>query len=138
MGANDRQVGGSHYSSKIIHWDWVEAQGMGYLEGYATKYLVRWRNKDGIKDLEKSLHIIEKLIEVAENTPRRNRATNINMALTREFFAVNNVPEKESKICWLLLTWVDTDELRLAHQFTEQLIADQSAIIRVGDTNDRT
>ena len=66
MKANDRQEQGSHYRSEIQHWDWVLANDMGYLEGCITKYVCRWRKKNGIYDLRKAQHYLEKLIEVAE------------------------------------------------------------------------
>jgi hypothetical protein len=70
--ANDRQVGGSHYQTGgVQHWDLF---GPDYLIGYATKYM-RWRKKGGVEDLEKAIHVIEKLREVIDggaNMPRYN------------------------------------------------------------------
>ena len=66
MAANERQVGGTHYQAEIQHWDYVLANGLGYLEGQITKYVTRWRKKGGVEDLEKARHYLEKLIEVAE------------------------------------------------------------------------
>lgn len=66
MSANDRQVGGVHYASKIQHWDYVVANNLGYFEGQITKYVTRWRGKNGIEDLVKAKHFLDKLIEVAE------------------------------------------------------------------------
>lgn len=64
--ANDRQVGGAHYAKPIQHWDYVVAQGLGYFEGQITKYVSRWRDKNGIEDLKKARHFLDKLIEVEE------------------------------------------------------------------------
>lgn len=62
--ANDRQVGGSHYKKgKKQHWDIVDEYGVPYLEGVASKYPLRWREKGGIEDLEKTLHYIDKILE---------------------------------------------------------------------------
>ncbi len=68
MSANDKQVGGEHYKSKngLQHWDLVEMFNLGYLIGCATKYLFRWRNKNGVEDLRKAVHYIEKQIETEE------------------------------------------------------------------------
>jgi len=64
MSANDRQHGGSHYSKHAIQsWDFALANNIPYMEATAIKYLVRWRDKDGIRDLQKAIHFIEKLIE---------------------------------------------------------------------------
>jgi hypothetical protein len=70
--ANDRQVGGDHYknlggmcphcSKEINHWDLYAK--MPYLLGYATKELTRHEGKNGVQDLRKAKHIIDKMIEV--------------------------------------------------------------------------
>lgn len=62
--ANDRQVGGAHYlNNQYQHWDYAYDMGLSYPEGCATKYLTRWSDKNGVEDLQKALHYIEKLIE---------------------------------------------------------------------------
>lgn len=65
--ARDRQVGGDHYSKrKIQHWDIAEEYELTYFEGAVIKYILRHRDKNGIEDLKKALHTLEKLIEVEE------------------------------------------------------------------------
>lgn len=64
--ANDKQIGGEHYKSAYQHWDWATEHGLSYLAGCATKYLVRWRKKNGVEDLDKAAHYVEKLVETAE------------------------------------------------------------------------
>lgn len=66
-GANalDVQVAGSHYKDMAIQpVEFVHANGIGYFEGNVIKYVTRWRNKNGIADLEKAKHYIELLIEL--------------------------------------------------------------------------
>ena len=68
MPSNDKQVGGDHYGlSALQHWDVVRIFGLSYLEGQITKYIFRWRKKNGLEDLKKAQHYLEKLIE--ENSP---------------------------------------------------------------------
>jgi hypothetical protein len=63
--AIDTQVGGSHYKDMGIQpVEYVHANGIGYFEGCAIKYLSRWRKKNGIEDLRKAIHFIELLIEL--------------------------------------------------------------------------
>jgi hypothetical protein len=64
MPANDTQHGGTHYQKPIQPWDYIAANGIGFFEGNAIKYLSRWRDKGGIEDLRKAQHYIEKLIEI--------------------------------------------------------------------------
>lgn len=61
---NKRQVGGEHYNlTEYQHWDWMADNfGPEYFIGQATKYLIRWKRKGGVADLEKSEHYIEKLM----------------------------------------------------------------------------
>jgi len=59
-----KQVGGNHYQLPIEPWDYVCANNLGYLEGNVIKYISRWKSKDGLQDLLKAQHYIEKLIKV--------------------------------------------------------------------------
>lgn len=66
--ANDIQHGGTHYKKMAIQpWDYIVSNNLGYLEGNAVKYLSRWREKNGVEDLKKAIHYIEKLIEIETN-----------------------------------------------------------------------
>lgn len=63
--ANKKQVAGTHYKKQVIqHWDYVVANGIPYLEAQVIKYVSRHQDKNGIQDLEKAKHFLEKLIEV--------------------------------------------------------------------------
>lgn len=63
--ANDIQVAGDHYKAKSIQpWDYIVANNLGYLEGNIIKYVSRYKEKNGIQDLEKAAHYLAKLIEV--------------------------------------------------------------------------
>jgi Protein of unknwon function (DUF3310) len=61
--ANDYQVGGGHYHTRIQHWDYVLANKIPYLEAMVIKYLTRWRKKNGAEDVRKAYHFILKLAE---------------------------------------------------------------------------
>lgn len=68
MSANQKQVSGVHYKDKAIQpWDFISANNIPYLEGNVIKYVSRWREKNGISDLEKAKHYLEKLIEVEKS-----------------------------------------------------------------------
>ncbi len=65
--ANATQVGGTHYQSAYQHWDLVaEYLGSGYFKGVISKYVTRWRKKNGKEDLQKARHYLVKLIELNE------------------------------------------------------------------------
>lgn len=68
MTANDIQYGGEHYKNrKYETWDVIADWRLGYFDGNAVKYLSRWRLKNGLEDLLKARHYIDKLIELEEN-----------------------------------------------------------------------
>jgi len=63
--ANARQVGGDHYKDQPIQpWDYIAANELGFFEGNIVKYVSRWQLKDGVADLEKARHYLDKLIEL--------------------------------------------------------------------------
>ena len=65
FGALAKQVGGSHYKDKGIQpIIYIHANNLGFCEGNVVKYVTRWRDKNGIADLEKAKHYIELLIEL--------------------------------------------------------------------------
>lgn len=67
--ANERQVGGEHYKAPIQHWDFVASNNLDYFQGQITKYVTRWKNKNGLQDLLKAQHFLQKYIEL--NSPRQ-------------------------------------------------------------------
>jgi hypothetical protein len=64
MSANDKQVDGKHYQLAIQPWDYITLNRLGYLEGNIIKYVTRYKEKNGTRDLEKARHYLDKLIEV--------------------------------------------------------------------------
>lgn len=59
---NEKQVGGQHYKSAYQHWDFMLDVSMPYLPAQVIKYITRWKKKNGVQDLEKALHFLEKYI----------------------------------------------------------------------------
>jgi len=64
MSANDKQVGGEHYKRYAVEpWDFIVKNGLSYLAGNVIKYVVRADAKDGVKDIDKAIHYLEKMRE---------------------------------------------------------------------------
>lgn len=121
MAANDRQVAGGHYSgSAYQHWDYMADIRAGYHEGCATKYLARWRKKNGLQDLEKSAHFLEKQIEIAHQCGIR-QTTHDAMLLNR-FVWANGIPAKEGELIQLILFANRVDDLQAALRGVRELI----------------
>lgn len=65
-----KQVGGNHYKEKGLSmqpWAIVDAWGLDFYAGNVLKYLLRYRYKDGVKDLRKARHYLDKMIEDADD-----------------------------------------------------------------------
>ena len=73
------QVGSTHYITKSIQpWtameSWMSQEEFeGFLRGNVIKYIARYKDKDGIKDILKAKHYLEKLLECLET--RKQDAT---------------------------------------------------------------
>ena len=64
---NAKQVGGDHYKvGGEEHWDRVARLGLDYFQAQITKYVERCWKKNGVQDLEKALHFLEKYIAVKQ------------------------------------------------------------------------
>ena len=76
MTANEDQIGGTHYKdtamhcphcrSELQHWDVSWYSNFDMFQYAITKYIWRWRMKDGVEALRKARHALDKYIEVIE------------------------------------------------------------------------
>ena len=64
----EKQIGGNHYKNKGIQpIEYILSNNLGFCEGNVVKYVTRYKDKNGIEDLEKAKHYIEFLIEKEKN-----------------------------------------------------------------------
>jgi hypothetical protein len=63
----DKQVAGTHYQKAIQPWDIISEWKLDFWEGNVVKYILRWKDKDGVQDLKKAKHYLEYLIERESN-----------------------------------------------------------------------
>jgi hypothetical protein len=119
--ANKQQVGGTHYKTDYEHWDLMLSQnrGIDYLIGQATKYVSRWRKKNGMQDLQKALHFVNKLIENRSDVSFSHfdfrdggqfHFDTIARDVTR-FAQCNGLTDQERDFCILLIRLDSLDEL---------------------------
>tara|TARA_R110000772_G_scaffold257246_1_gene373976 strand:+ start:265 stop:870 length:606 start_codon:yes stop_codon:yes gene_type:complete len=113
MGANERQVGGSHYSSELQHWDVIEDNGIGYLEAAATKYVTRAFKKNGAEDVEKAIHYTEKLLEKFQAGTRLPRGE-VDLDTIEQFCAINKMSKLQHDCIYELFTWSQEQDLVFA------------------------
>ena len=120
---NDKQVGGCHYKSEYEHWDLIAENRVGYLEGCATKYIVRWRKKGGRKDLEKASHYIEKAMDLLARDVTLLDMPQIAHSQLQGFLNANpHLGKYEKEAIRLLLTWRSEQAFHAAHWYVSLLL----------------
>jgi hypothetical protein len=69
MKSYKKQVGGNHYKKyKIQPVEFIIKNNIGFVEGNVIKYILRFKDKGGIADLEKAKHYIELLIDSSKSS----------------------------------------------------------------------
>lgn len=125
MSANNKQVGGQHYAKggEFQHWDLISFNfGPSYLIGCATKYITRWRDKNGIQDLQKALHYIEKLQELTLRGVIHPGDFPVPLFMSEflEGYGLKGTPEAEA--VQLLMRFTDAKALQRAWEIVDGMI----------------
>lgn len=124
MNASNRQVGGSHYKSNgVQHWDYCVEVNVPNLEYAATKYISRWRKKNGLQDLQKAQHYIEKRIESITTGKGILRAARRNDDIFEAFCNDNSLSYEERLLCDTVMHWKRMDELVCAVEKLKSYLA---------------
>lgn len=111
--ANDFQIGGTHYASAFQHWDLAILCGNYYLESRVSAYVTRWRNKEGLKDLEKAAHFLVKLMEAADKDvvwPPQG-LDDIGDDVFHNYATANKLDSEQAAIIQAVHTWANVTEL---------------------------
>lgn len=57
-----------HYMQYVIQpMEFIGLNNLGYIEGNIIKYVCRYKLKNGLEDLKKAAHYLEKLMELTES-----------------------------------------------------------------------
>lgn len=63
-----KQIGGHHYKDMSIQpIDFILANKLDFCEANAVKYICRWKQKNGIQDIDKAIHYLQILKERIQN-----------------------------------------------------------------------
>lgn len=92
MKATDTQIGGSHYKDMPYQpIKLIDKLELDYFSGNVLKYLCRYRQKDGIKDLEKARHYCElaKELNVIKFSP-----STLDTEEVEDFVRINDLSEE--------------------------------------------
>lgn len=120
--ANEIQHGGTHYKKqKTQHWDFVVDNGMGYLEGCATKYLSRHHNKNGLEDVLKAQHYVTKILEKHVDQDYQNGFHGAPQVV-EEFVLGSDMDGLTSDAFMAVVYWNNRDHLKAALAVIDALI----------------
>jgi hypothetical protein len=131
MKANERQIGGSHYRQDYQHWDFAADTPLNYFEANITKYITRWRSKNGVDDVKKAAHYLQKLIELYQQRrmvlPFSARFV---YPLQKFLKQTKNVSELERKIFEELVLYTSLEQLCTVRQLVEKLLVEARKITK--------
>lgn len=118
MNVNDNAP--PYYQCAYQHWDFVIRVGLTYLEGCTTKYVTRWRKKEGAKDLWKALQYLDKMIMMGDYNIQRNNIM-VDQELDR-FATANDLEPLETHYIFMICTYRNEKTLKTARQILSKLI----------------
>lgn len=119
-----KQVGGDHYEAEYQHWDYVVDMEMPYLPATATKYIARWRKKNGLQDLEKALSYFQKMLALFDKQPKADPSYR-HRVHTDQFLIANGLKGLDAQIIICMSGTRDKAMIGMAIDYTEKLILDE-------------
>lgn len=107
--ALDEQVGGDHYKKlEVQPVEFISAINANFFQGNVIKYVTRYKDKNGIKDLEKAKHYLELMKELKPQTDTKLYKDYI-MAAVADYSTNNKLGDLEKDII-LAITYKDGEE----------------------------
>ena len=128
--ANEIQIAGDHYQGEYQHWDLVVDTNMHYLVANASKYVCRWRKKNGLQDLYKARHYAEKMIEcVSEHRIQPIRPlSDSQILLLSKFIKIQKLTMEEASVVELCVLWRNLNDLELVYKVIQLMIEEVSSL----------
>lgn len=126
--ANVAQIGGAHYKgTPYQHWDFTTlALNNRYFEGNITKYVSRWRKKNGLEDLMKARHYLLKLTEeyvIGNIQPIHGVSHRVTWDRTPDHFcSVNGIGGWEREVVMGISTWLTRSDLAVVARILDEVI----------------
>lgn len=109
---NLKQVGGNHYRTKYQHWDLMIKYDVPYMESQITRYVTRARKKNGLEDMEKGIHYLEKVLSLPVYAPiYAKRPKAIPTWDIEDFCKSNYLNPTETTLILNTLQWTTPKEL---------------------------
>ena len=119
--ALDEQVGGDHYKKLGVQpVEFISVINANFFQGNVIKYVTRYKDKNGIKDLEKAKHYLELMKELKPQTDTKLHGDYI-MAAIVNYSTSNNLGTLETDII-----------IATAYKNREESISDENIDIAIG------
>ena len=135
--ANAKQIAGDHYHKAYQVWDFVVDTNIHYLVATTVKYIGRWRIKNGLQDLEKGLHYLEKMIECVQagrinpsytahvgrwSAVREDAPLDDVGVCIANFAQAQGLSDDEMAVVRMCATWTRVEDLITAKTILQQMI----------------
>ena len=121
--ALDEQVGGDHYKKLGIQpVELIRDINANFFQGNVIKYVTRYKDKNGIKDLEKAKHYLE-LIEELHPNNNSSKITSYGIDKVNDYIYANKIDTDAAKIIRIVSLCGD-DKIDKAIELIDNLIND--------------
>ena len=121
--ALDEQVGGDHYKKLGIQpIELIRDINANFFQGNVIKYVTRYKDKNGIKDLEKAKHYLE-LIEELHPNNNSSKITPYVVDKVNDYIYANKIDTDAAKII-RIVTLCGDDKIDTAIELIDNLIND--------------
>lgn len=111
----DKQVGGSHYKNlKIQPIELLRPYEFGFCEGNIIKYVTRYKDKGGKKDLEKAIQYIDFILEMPVSL-----GNVISMAIT--YCAENDLDKYQTMAVMYIVLYHTTNDKKYLEKAKEAI-----------------
>ena len=121
--ALDEQVGGDHYKKLGIQpVELIKVINANFFQGNVIKYVTRYKDKNGIKDLEKAKHYLE-LIEELHPNNNSSKITSYGIDKVNDYIYANKIDTDAAKII-RIVSLCGNDKIDTAIELIDNLIND--------------
>ena len=121
--ALDEQVGGDHYKKLGIQpVELIRDINANFFQGNVIKYITRYKDKNGIKDLEKAKHYLE-LIEELHPNNNGSKITSYEIDKVNDYIYANKIDTDAAKII-RIVSLCGNDKIDTAIELIDNLIND--------------
>ncbi len=125
--ALDEQVGGDHYRKLVIQpVELIRDINANYFQGNVIKYITRYKDKNGVKDLEKAKYYLE-LIKELHPYNNSNKIASYEIDSVNEYIYANNIDTDAAKIIRIVSLCGD-DKITKAIELIDNLINNYSKV----------